>query len=225
MRKNHLTLIEFVAIIAVLVCLCAILTPVYIRARDSARVDTCQSNLWHLAMAVRMYQNDWNGGMPSSFTGNDNEGYTLWPHFLSPYLKKMRVFRCPADECGIFYDNPDGHSWMYISYSINSYVSASQGYSGVRDAGSLAYLNICYTTAQKGQIRHPEDVFLMWCGGDTSMDTDHDVENYHMMRIDKPDGFPSPRHNDGTNYAFCDGHVKWLPMKDVPDTDRRFFIH
>ena len=225
MRKNGFTLIELLALIAIVSVLCTMLFPGYIKTRDQSRGAICQSNLKQLAMAIHMYQSDWDGGMPPNYVGDEINGYTMWPHFISPFMTKIGAFKCPADECGTYYDDPDEKSYMYISYSINSYVSSSQGYSGVRDSGSLAYLNINYTTAKKGDIQHPEDVFLMWCGGDTSMDTDHEIENYHMMRVDKRGGFPSPRHNGGTNYAFCDGHVKWLSMKDVPDTDKRFFRH
>ena len=33
------------------------------------------------------------------------------------------------------------------------------------------------------------------------------------------------RHLAGENYAFCDGHVKWLSQTAVPPSDTRFTVH
>jgi prepilin-type processing-associated H-X9-DG protein len=39
-----------------------------------------------------------------------------------------------------------------------------------------------------------------------------------------PTNFSNEKHSGGTNYAFVDGHVKWLDQKSVPYDDLRFYL-
>ncbi|HLS28217.1 MAG TPA: prepilin-type N-terminal cleavage/methylation domain-containing protein, partial [Opitutales bacterium] len=53
--SGGLTLIELLAVIAVIGILAAILIPITARARDSAKVAACQSNLRELGKAVFLF--------------------------------------------------------------------------------------------------------------------------------------------------------------------------
>lgn len=226
MRRKGFTLIELLTIIAIVAILIAIIFPAFARHESMARQVTCQSNLKQLALAINMYEQDWNDTMPPSFHGSEKAGYTMWTHYILPYARNIGIFTCPCDIATVDNrDKPDGQSWVEVSYHLSNYISAPYGIPKWDDTGDMKYLGIPYRTATKSQLEHPADIFMIWCGGDLACSTDNNLPNYHMMRVDVLNGFPNPRHNGGTNYAFCDGHVKWLPQKAVPDTDPRFFIH
>ena len=55
------TLIELLVVIAIIAILAAILFPVFAQAREKARQASCVSNLKQLGVAMRMYQDDYDG--------------------------------------------------------------------------------------------------------------------------------------------------------------------
>ena len=83
-RSSGFTLIELLVVIAIIAILAAILFPVFSRAREKARSAACQSNLKQLALAMRMYTNDWDERYIRYAPG--------WPRFLQPYIKSYRNF-------------------------------------------------------------------------------------------------------------------------------------
>ncbi|MCX7689166.1 MAG: DUF1559 domain-containing protein, partial [Fimbriimonadales bacterium] len=60
MRKSGFTLIELLVVIAIIAILAAILFPVFAQARESARQNTCLSNLKQLILTGLMYANDYD---------------------------------------------------------------------------------------------------------------------------------------------------------------------
>lgn len=91
--------------------LAAILFPVFAKAREAARKATCQNNLKELSSAMKMYQGDYDGRMPSSPPGTGDQAFENpmssfyspgrakdWVVALHPtYAKQRRVFKCPTD--------------------------------------------------------------------------------------------------------------------------------
>jgi len=58
-KREGFTLIELLVVIAIIAILAAILFPVFARAREKARMASCQSNLKQLALATLMYAQDY----------------------------------------------------------------------------------------------------------------------------------------------------------------------
>lgn len=84
-----MTLIEFLAALAITGVLAAILIPIASRARDSAKVAACQSNLRELGTAVYLYASDHGDHTPPNIN----------PEIDPPEL---------ADMSGTFVGGPDG---------------------------------------------------------------------------------------------------------------------
>ena len=118
-NRSGFTLIELLVVIAIIAILAAILFPVFARAREAARKSSCASNLKELAIALKMYSDDygnsmpkplgltgtsWNAAMaeyasrvgdvpvPSGFTGT----YT-YAMQISSYIKSRELFFCSSD--------------------------------------------------------------------------------------------------------------------------------
>lgn len=119
-RKRGFTLIELLVVIAIIAILAAILFPVFARAREAARKATCQSNLKQCAQALKMYTDDYDGTMPSSYlvsyntAGNDSKQFCTqlcadghypptstnkrtWAQILYDNMRNKDIMFCPSD--------------------------------------------------------------------------------------------------------------------------------
>src|ERR1043166_6762943 len=82
-RQRGFTLIELLVVIAIIAILAALLFPVFAQARAQARKAACTSNLKQIALAFRMYADDFDGATPMST--------------IQGYIKNYGVLHCPAD--------------------------------------------------------------------------------------------------------------------------------
>ena len=122
-RTHGFTLIELLVVIAIIAILAAILYPVFVRARERAKVATCVSNLKQIAMAYQMYTDRYNGAFPDqtsvgfTYTGGAATAGTArqWMEAmyryreddlarpaglakaLRPYFKNYGIFKCPSE--------------------------------------------------------------------------------------------------------------------------------
>jgi len=123
-RSKGFTLIELLVVIAIIAILAAILFPVFARAKATAKVSKCLSNLRQIGDGIQMYLDENNGrfpliadfGPPSSTWTNGRKGAVI---VLKPYIKvgisketdlneirrgilyqSVGFFACPADEPG-----------------------------------------------------------------------------------------------------------------------------
>src|SRR5579862_5041705 len=71
------TLIELLVVIAIIAILAAILFPVFSQARAAARKTVCISNMKQLALAVRMYSDDYDGYFPRIQASNGTGTWTV----------------------------------------------------------------------------------------------------------------------------------------------------
>jgi prepilin-type processing-associated H-X9-DG protein len=220
-------------VIAIIAILAAILFPVFARARENARRASCQSNLKQLALGTLQYLQDYDERYPGfiMFLGPGSDGlmtYTLWPEAIYPYVKSTQVFVCPSESnrkartgSVHFMDSPPWSKANPIHYIINKNVAGN----GRNDASRRE-------AVAAAQITTPADVFLLWdINPAAGSNTDN---NAFVSGYDAPaDGSNAwrttgGRHFDGDNYAFCDGHVKWLKQSSVfwgSSPDVRFTVH
>jgi prepilin-type N-terminal cleavage/methylation domain-containing protein/prepilin-type processing-associated H-X9-DG protein len=120
-RDSGFTLIELLAVMAVIASLAAMLLPAVARGKDRARQASCFSNLRQVAVASRLYMDDYNGSLfhhhegwvlddgtqvdtlPSSLAGvagggmGNSQAEKPWIIFLQPYLQSRQAGFCPSD--------------------------------------------------------------------------------------------------------------------------------
>ena len=230
-RKSGFTLIELLVVIAIIAILAAILFPVFARARENARRASCQSNLKQIGLAVMQYTQDYDEKYPLltnnySNAGMFRSGYFVnagfsetWADRLMPYAKSQQLFYCPSVSGGM----PGGVSTVakdFSSYGFNIFL--------------FRYFNSDFGAAQDSNyavsaVQRPAEVVMLsdrrlgslvnvgvWAH---SAHYDGNLQlSYYAFPLDQRQGCGNAalydpvgsRHLEGANYAFFDGHVKWM---------------
>ncbi len=209
-KRHGFTLIELLVVIAIIAILAAILFPVFARAREKARQASCQSNLKQLAISVQMYSQDYDEMLPPAamnmgagnarYPDGSTGTYYLWYHAMVPYIKNNQLFNCPSAPTRYAggYHPPGGyggnqHCWgiplSTPKYPAELAIIMDAGWN--RQNGSTLEN---FTDAPYYLVDWDE--FGAVTGGDNS-------------------SAPAPRHNDATNVAFLDGHVKTLQTRTM----------
>ena len=212
-KKSAFTLIELLVVIAIIAILAAILFPAFARARENARRASCQSNLKQLSIGMHMYLQDVDNMYPPYYNyGSEFGGPNIgWGEAIFPYIKNQQVFQCPSeptktgatgdydnDFSDYFYNANFGIGWQ--SYGWGQWPSKYQ----VKDS----------------EISAPSVVVMS--GDNASSASSNSAGCFSSVVADCPSAIPSIgvayppsaaariRHLEGANYAFADGHVKWL---------------
>lgn len=141
--RSGFTLIELLVVIAIIAILAAILFPVFVQARESARSASCLSNMKQIGLALRMYGQDYDETYPNIRLYSDphlaccNADLT-WKNVVQPFIKNKGVYACPSNKFVNFRpgnkatlnSNGQGEGWLYeadgimpVSYAMNSTVT------------------------------------------------------------------------------------------------------
>jgi len=193
-RRSHgFTLIELLVVIAIIAILAAILFPVFAKARENARKSSCQSNLKQIAMALLQYAQDYDETFINNLVYNPvTEKHDLRWHAVGvqPYVKNSGVLLCPSTRREYGYSQYIGHGW-----SAANRVPASMA-TIAKPAQTVICADSFHQCMLPSSWRRPAGSS---CGAAYGNVTD-------------ACGWKTPDapHMDGANFAFADGHVKWL---------------
>ena len=91
MRNGKCSILSVIFIFFILFVAAAVLFPVFARTHDNTRKCTCQSNLKQCAQALKMYSDDYDGQMPSSYLVSHSNRWNS-PDFL---MFATRLGECP----------------------------------------------------------------------------------------------------------------------------------
>ncbi len=200
MQRKGFTLIELLVVIAIIAILAAILFPVFARAREKARQTSCLSNCKELALACLMYIQDYDSTYMNPGWCLAGGGQLFWPDVVLPYVKNGQIFVCPSASAP---DRATASIPGGKTYGINIYGIMNRA--GRRESNIAAPAEVIMLGDRDPgceRILAPQCVTTgCGCYGGA-----HPVANNHYL---------TDRHNGGANYAFCDGHGKWMKT-DVP---------
>ncbi len=214
------TLIELLVVVAIIAILAAVLFPVLARAKQAARVATCQSNLRQLGAAFRMYANDndsclplgsddlWTRGAIPAFAAGGPYSNFIWDSGIKLYVNDQKIWHCPADYGAVWVTGADRYLMrpsMFAaiggSYEYNVYL--------VWDRFSEKYNPRGMDVLDLIPIDYPGDASMIPMLHD-ARDTWHETESAWN---------PDTRQARDThwNVCFLDGHVRNMVATELMD--------
>jgi prepilin-type N-terminal cleavage/methylation domain-containing protein/prepilin-type processing-associated H-X9-DG protein len=201
-KKNArgFTLIELLVVIAIISILASMLFPAFSRARESARRISCVSNLKQISIGVFMYTQDYDERYPV--------GYLFWAisvdpsltadkflvQTIEPYTKSVQIWDCSSWK-GRYTTNPN-----YVGNY--SYLTAETTANNLFGAGSLMPTSLA-------AVNQPAEHVLLFCGSAPQQTTPSSM-NAHTGVNDA--SWDAGEAQGGSNIAYADGHVKYLPL-------------
>jgi prepilin-type N-terminal cleavage/methylation domain-containing protein len=123
--KRAFTLVELLVVIATVSILATLLVSALSGAKEASKRTACLSNLKQVAMAIRLYTEDWSDSLP--VLPNPNP----YPNGVGAFYKQLvksyvgltgpvapteKVFICPSDQ---FFSTQPWHA--FTSYTFNGY--------------------------------------------------------------------------------------------------------
>jgi len=238
--RTGFTLVELLIVIAIISLLAAIIYPAFEQARQNAMRASCQSNLKQLMLGVIQYTQDNDEYAPCGlYDGAANQSWPWhmgmgWAGQIYPWVRNPGLYVCPEET-----QKPSGTNYP-VSYAYNGNIV--YGPKGTAVESPMSEMNqpsmtICFTeghspsgasynfTVPGGDVSSPDCNGLFFensgvnsgneyceagalsntgfiCGADQEDTTQGTVPTAGW-------------HFGGSNFAFLDGHVKWLMGDEV----------
>lgn len=217
----HFTLVELLIVIGLIAMLCSILLPALNKAKQSAKMISCASQMKQMGIATMEYTSDYESYIPMTYDPATDKffapSFGAWFYNLTPYLnvptpsggnrylghdwngmKSACIFTCPADTFS--YPNLTPISYAppitvvyYQDVDANGLKVAKVN--KVFNPSGKVWLNDTNHSTH-GSMRHTH--FNPWFNGNGTTD---DTLGY--------------RHNSGNNTLFFDMHTGWLNREDT----------
>ncbi|MEN6305791.1 MAG: DUF1559 domain-containing protein [Armatimonadia bacterium] len=186
MKRRGFTLIELLVVIAIIAILAAILFPVFAKAREKARQSSCLSNVKQIALGFIQYAQDYDEMFPAG--GAVAGDVAVWPNGTTgPNYWPARVF-------------------PYVKNTqVFNCPSATFNWGGAFTSATPIGMNASLMPCALGTIVYPAQTMML---ADTAGSA-----SYVFLNSYRTDRWMSPRHNDGANIGFVDGHAKWMKVR------------
>lgn len=211
--KRGFTLIEILVVIAIISLLAGLLFAGFSRARENGRKTNCLSNLRQLQMATMQYVNINDETMPLRFadfepannTWEPAKGEKAWTEALQPYIQNTQVFNCPSEGSGATSDPTTN----FTDYAYNRALS-----------------NLDNNTAGPRTLADISDsektiMFLETPPGDPTNSRPETLNHNGLLTgAAALTNTKLARHLSGSNFAFCDGHVKWYAAESDTESSK-----
>jgi prepilin-type N-terminal cleavage/methylation domain-containing protein/prepilin-type processing-associated H-X9-DG protein len=212
------TLIELLVVIAIIGILAAMLLPALNKAREKANAASCLSNMHQWALALNMYNDDWNDYYPydGDYTGGLVCGVKTWFDVLPPYLNQPTL-------CSLYQATPPNPP---TSFSRSVWVCPSAKHITGTPTLAAPYftyaISIClhersltHIGFQRGRMNTPSTT-IIFCEENDYQPTYGETrgDSLSSRTTDGQTDSSTARHSGGLNFVLGDGHCEWIKIAD-----------
>jgi len=229
------TLLELLAVIAIISVLAAILLPALAGARERSRGIYCLNNTRQLVLAWQLYADDHEGLLPYNLVmtewsartninwvndvmtwdlSSDNTNVaTITEASLGSYVVGLTgIYHCPSDHVLSAAQQAAGWNQRIRSYSMNAMV----GNAGSAIVGGANVNNPSYAQFFKiEQMPHPTDIFVFLDEHPDTIDDGYFIPNFaagtgwgsSVVANNEWQDLPASYHNRAAAFSFGDGHA------------------
>lgn len=244
-HSNGFTLVELLVVIAIIAILAGLLLSALAGAKSKARRVLCVNNKHQLAIALRLYADDFRSELPvndGDYLGlgpttspnwvSGNMGWDVGPDVtnsarlidpvvssLAPYLHATKSYKCPEDNYLSPAQRALGWTERVRSVSMNFCVGKKQPPED-QDLFGPGFPWVIYTRLEEAHTLSPAQ---LWVFIDENPDTIvWDIFSSPLRGVKTWSALPSSLHSGGCVLSFLDGHVeykRWLdPVTRHPVT-------
>lgn len=204
-RRCGFTLIELLVVVAIVGIVAALLFPVFSRSRENARRASCQSNLKQVALGLKMYTQDYDNRHPKQVFNLVGQPRG-WSDALFPYTRSLQVLQCPSESTP---PNSQPDNLGYTDFAYNSNLSNLPESELASSASTVMVCEGAAFSSEQPNNGNDNPMESDGCDGDsTSPGATPGV--YQQIQVGGLFHADVTRHFSGGNYAFADGHAKWL---------------
>lgn len=212
-------------------------------SRDKARQSACMNNLKQLGRAFELYARDWDDCLPNSTLDKRKDGAAInasaWDEQVAGYVKSPGTFKCPGNSLKRYsVHQPFGTQGKakartrIVSYGMNDQllgVPADNQLPADRTVSEARHVKLNDLPNPKATILLAEMGLYDQARKPSLLSETGGLENsaeihvfYHVLlplkagdSDAKLPGVDHSLHEEGANYLYTDGHVKWKRIENT----------